>query len=49
MAEIVRPVIARSLDDRSQEKELRIYSGRGFINVSIFVGLVMMALEFLGS
>jgi hypothetical protein len=49
IAAIVGPVIAGSLHDRSRDKESRLYGGHGFINVTIFVGVMMLATGFLGA
>ena len=38
IAAIIGPVIAGSLYDRSHDKEVRLYGGHGFVNVTIFVG-----------
>jgi hypothetical protein len=48
IAAIVGPIIAGVLYDRSREKESRLYGGHGFINVTIFVGTMMIATGFLG-
>ena len=49
IAAIVGPIIAGSLYDRSRDKESRLYGGHGFINVTIFVGVMMFATGFLGA
>lgn len=49
IAAIVGPVIAGALYDRSKEKQSRIYGGHGFVNVIVFVGVMMCATAFLGA
>jgi len=49
LAAILGPIIAGSLYDRSRDKESQLYGGQGFMNVTIFVGVMMCTTSFLGA
>jgi hypothetical protein len=42
-ASIGGPIIAGLLYERSREKETQLYGGHGFMNLTIFVGSIMLA------